>query len=240
VPAHQALRAMTGWSPAENAAFAVNYVTAWVALIEMARLRPADRVLVTAAAGGVGTAAVQIARHFGCTVYGAAGSDDKLELLRRLGVAHVVNYRARSLEREVREATAGAGVDVVLEVVGGDVYRQSQRVLAPFGRLVVTGFASLDLKRWNPFSWWRTWRDAPRARIGSMATHSTGVLATHIGYLLPDRERMLAVWRELTGFVSRTGIRPIVGGRLSFDRMGEAHALLEARATTGKLVVDAP
>jgi len=240
VPDHQALPAIDGFSDQENAAFAVNYMTAWVSLVEMARLRASDRVLVTAAAGGVGSAAVQLAKRSGCAVYAAAGSDDKLDLLRRLGVDHAVNYRTHSLEREIRAATRGAGVDVVMELVGGDVYRQSQRLLAPFGRIVVAGFASLNLQKWNPVSWWRTWRDIPRAQVREMATRSTGLLATHIGYLLPDRERLVRVWRDLSAFVERHEVRPIVGARFPFDRMGGAHALLESRASTGKLVVDAP
>jgi len=74
VPERQALPALAGFSPEENAAFSVNYITAWVALFELARLRPGDRVLVQAAAGGVGTAAVQLAKRLGCTVYGTAAS----------------------------------------------------------------------------------------------------------------------------------------------------------------------
>jgi len=240
VAEHQALPAIEGFSDEENAAFAVNYMTAWVALVEMARLRPSDRVLVTAAAGGVGTAAVQIAKHLGCRVHAAAGSDDKLELLRRLGAVHTVNYRRGSLESELRAATEGAGVDVALELIGGEVYRQSLRSLAPFGRVVVAGFASLNLKRWNPLSWWRTWRDIPRAQVRELATRSAGVLATHIGYLLPDRQRLAAVWRDLAAFTRQHDVRPIVGARFGFEQMGEAHALLESRTSTGKLVVDAP
>jgi len=85
VPAGQALPALPEFSLEENTAFAVNYMTAWVSLMEMARLRPSDRVLITASAGGVGTAALQIAKAFGCTVYAAAGSESKLPMLRDLG-----------------------------------------------------------------------------------------------------------------------------------------------------------
>jgi NADPH2:quinone reductase len=237
VPEGQALPAFGSFTPEENAAFAVNYLTAWVALFEMARLRPTDRVLIQAAAGGVGTAAVQLAKRFGCTVYGAAGSEAKLGLLRRLGVDHAVNYRAGDFERELREVTAGQGVDVVLELVGGEVHRQSLRLLAPLGRVVVAGFASLDLRWWSPLSWWRTWRDLPRANVRQMATGSWGMLATHVGYLLEHRERLATLWRDLTGFVARHGIRPVVGATFPFEEVGRAHALMESRASVGKIVV---
>jgi len=238
VAEHQALPAIEGFTPQENAAFAVNYVTAWVSLFEMARLRPTDVVLIQAAAGGVGTAAVQLAKRLGCTVYGTAGADEKLELLQRLKIDAAVNYRTADFETEVRRLTNGRGVDVVLELVGGEVYRKSLRLLAPMGRLVVAGFASLDFKKWDPTSWWRTWRDIPRASIQKMVAQSYGVLAVHVGYLLPERERMASLWSDLVGFAQRHRIRPVVGSVFPFDRMAGAHAFMESRRSTGKIVVD--
>ena len=123
VPERQALPAIAGYSIEENAAIAVNYLTAWVALMEMARLRPTDRVLITAAAGGVGTAAVQIATRFGCATVGLAGSDAKLEAIRALGAESAVNYRRTDFEERLRAAAGRDRFDVVLEVVGGEVFR---------------------------------------------------------------------------------------------------------------------
>lgn len=229
VPAVRALPAVPQFTIEQNAAFAVNYATAWVALMEMARLRPADRVLVTAAAGGVGTAAVQLASAYGCQVTGAVGSDAKLAHVRAQGAGEAVTYPAIA-------ARAGHH-DVALELVGGQVYRDALASLAPFGRLVVAGFASLDLKRWNPLSWWRTWRDIPRVSVSDLALASRGVLASHLGYLLDDPPRLLRIWDDLTGFVARHGIRPVVGAVLPFEQMAEAHRLIESRESIGKVVV---
>ena len=237
VPERQALPAVPGFSTEENAAVAVSYLTAWVALMEMARLRPGDRVLVTAAAGGVGTAAVQIATRFGCAVVGLAGSDAKLERVRALGAAGAVNYRRPGFEARLREAAGPERFDVVLEVVGGEVFRAVWPVLAPFGRVVVAGFASLALQRWNPLSWLRTWRDLPRADVRSLAPASHGFLATHVGYLLDDPPRLARVWEELMGFVAAQGIRPVVGATFAFDDMAGAHRLMESRRSVGKIVV---
>lgn len=237
VPERQAWPALPGFSIEENAAFAVNYLTAWVALIEMARLRPGDRVLVTAAAGGVGTAAVQIATRFGCATVGLAGSDAKLETIRALGAEAAVNYRGARFEERLRAAAGPERFDVVLEVVGGGVLRAVWPVLAPFGRVVVAGFASLALQRWNPLSWARTWRDLPRADIRSLAPASHGLLATHIGYLLDDPPRLERVWGELLAFAKAHAIRPLVGADFSFDDMPEAHRLMESRRSMGKIVV---
>jgi NADPH2:quinone reductase len=229
VPSVRALPAVPGYSLHQNAAFPVNYATAWVALMEMARLRPTDRVLVTAAAGGVGTAAVQLATAFGCEVVGAVGSEAKLAAVRNLGARDAITYAG--LPR-----LAGS-VDVAIELVGGRVYRDALASLAPFGRLVVAGFASLDLKRWNPYSWWRTWRDIPRARVADLALASRGVLASHLGYLLDDPPRLLRIWQELTGFVTGHGIRPVIGATFPFERLADAHRWIESRQGVGKAVV---
>jgi NADPH:quinone reductase-like Zn-dependent oxidoreductase len=237
VPERQALPAIAGFSVEENAAIAVNYLTAWVGLMEMARLRPTDRVLVTAAAGGVGTAAVQIAARFGCATVGLAGSDAKLDAIRALGAEAAVSYRSAGFEARLREAAGAEGFDVVLEVVGGEVFRAVWPVLAPFGRVVVAGFASLALQRWNPLSWLRTWRDLPKADIRSLAPASAGLMATHVGYLLADPPRLARVWGELMAFVAAHGIRPVVGATFPFDEMAEAHRLMESRRSVGKIVV---
>lgn len=237
VPELQALPALDGYAPEENAAFAVNYLTAWVGLVKLARLQPSDRVLIQAAGGGVGTAAVQLAKQYGCTVYGAAGSDTKIERLYKLKIDHAVNYRRFDFEREIRALTQGQGVDVVLETVGGEVYRKSLRLLAPFGRIVPLGFAGLDLQKWNPFSWWRTWRAIPRASLGRMAVKSYGVLASHLGYQLRDTARLLETWQELTTFVQQHQIRPVVGTVLPFDAIAQAHELMESRQSYGKIVL---
>lgn len=237
VPERQALPAVPGFSTEENAAIAVNYLTAWVALMEMARLRPTDRVLVTAAAGGVGTAAVQIATRFGCATVGMAGSDAKLEQIRALGAESAVNYRRAGFEARLREAAGPGRFDVVVEVVGGEVFRAVWPVLAPFGRVVVAGFASLALRKWNPLSWLRTWRDLPKADIRTLAPASAGIMASHVGYLLDDPPRLARVWGELMAFVAAHDIRPVVGATFSFDQMPEAHRLMESRQSVGKIVV---
>jgi len=236
VPERQAMPAITGFSTEENAAIAVNYLTAWVALMEMARLRPTDRVLVTAAAGGVGTAAVQIAARFGCRTVGLAGSDAKLDAIRALGAESAVNYRRADFKEGLRAAAGPERFDVVLELVGGEVFRAMWPVLAPFGRVVVAGFASLALQRWNPLSWLRTWRDLPKADIRSLAPGSYGLMGTHIGYLLND-QRLASLWAALMAFVTAHGIRPLVGATFSFEQMAEAHRLMESRQSIGKIVV---
>jgi NADPH2:quinone reductase len=236
IKAEQALPAIDGFSIEEDAAFAVNYLTAWVALFKMARLRPTDTVLVTSAAGGVGSAAVQLAYAFGCPVLAAVGSAGKIDPVRRLGASHAFDYAA--LEEEVRRTTAGRGVDVVLELVGAEVYRASFRSLAPLGRIVVAGFSGRpELQRWNPLSWLRTWKAVPRPDLMQMLQRSLAVASTHIGYLLSADGIVSPIWNELTAFAAEHGIRPVVGAQFDFDHMADAHAFVESRRSVGKVVV---
>ncbi len=235
VPEQRAIPAIESFTMEENAAFPVNYLTAWVALAQLARLGEGEKLIVTAAAGGVGTAAVQLAVALGCEVYGLVGSDEKLDLVRSLGARAALNYRAADCFERLRALSGG--VDVVLETVGGRVYRESQALLSPFGRMVVAGFAALDLKKWNPLSWWRTWRDVPRARVGHMAETSTGVMATHLGYLLDEPARLLAIFERLRAFVSEKRIRPVIGRIFPFEDVAEAHAFVESRKSVGKVLL---
>jgi NADPH2:quinone reductase len=202
----------------------------------MAKLQPDDKVLITAAAGGVGTAAVQLASKFGCKVYGLAGSQEKIDSIKSLGASGGFDYRQRNCFEKLRDATGG--VDVVLELVGGDVFRESFKLINPLGRMVVAGFASLDLKKWNPLSWIKTWRDIPRVIVGKMARKSVAVMATHIGYLLEDEpERMTRIYEELKAFVLEHDIHPVIGRVFSFDEASQAHRFVESRKSMGKVLL---
>jgi NADPH:quinone reductase-like Zn-dependent oxidoreductase len=237
VPVNQVLPAFENFSPIENAAFAVQFMTAWVALFEICRMRATDLVLIHAAAGGVGTAAIQLAKALGCEVFGTASQDAKLELIRELGADHPINYRTDDFVEVIREKSGGQGVDVILEVVGGEVFRKSLAVLNPFGRLVVIGFASLNLNKLNPLSWWKTWQDIPRVKIDAMARASQVVGASHLGYLLNDTDRMMKIWADLSLFTLEHGLKPVVGHEFKFEDLADAQRLMESRNSHGKIVV---
>ena len=238
VPQSQILPALENFTPAENAAFAVQFMTAWVGLFEICRVRSTDRVLVQAAGGGVGTAAVQIAKALGCEVFGTASQQDKLDLIKEMGADQAINYQTEDFSRSIRELTQGGGVDVCLEVVGGEVFRKSLDLLNPFGRMAVIGFASLNLNKLNPLSWWRTWKDIPRVKIDAMATSSQVVGASHLGYLLKDTDRMMNIWGDLKKFTLEHNLKPVVGHEFIFNEMAKAHELMESRKSHGKIVVN--
>jgi NADPH2:quinone reductase len=223
------------FSEDENAAFLVNYMTAWVALIKLGKIQKEEKVLIQAAAGGVGTAAVQIAKAVGSEVFGTASEPAKLELLNRLGVDHPINYRTDDFYDYIKSNSEG--MDVVLEMIGGEVFKKSLALLNPFGRMVVAGYASIPLKKWNPLTYWPAWRDAPKVNVQNMAIGSYGILATHIGYLTSNPSITINEWSDLLAFCQKHQIKPIVGHTFSFDQIPEAHALIESRRSTGKVVI---
>lgn len=220
----------------ENASFLVNYMTAWVLLVKMAKIAPGDKVLITAAAGGVGTAAVQIASCYGCKVYGMAGSEEKIKLIKSLGAQEGYNYRNQDCFKHLIEDTGG--VDVVLEMVGGEVFKKSLNVTNPFGRVVVGGFASLDLKKWNPLSWIKTWQDIPRVKVGDLAKKSIAVMSSHLGYLLEEEPQQMGdILGDLKDFVLKHNIKPVVGKIFQFEEASAAHMHIESRQSVGKVLL---
>lgn len=235
VPSYMAFPLLIHMSEEENAAFLVNYMTAWIALFKLARIIPEDKVLIQAAAGGVGTAAVQLAKSYGCTVYGTASNPDKLALLINLGIDDAINYKTTDFYSVIKQKEGG--IDVVLELVGGDVYKKSLELLNPFGRVVVAGFASIPFQKWNPVSWWKTWKRAPKVKMIKMARASYGVMATHIGYLTNHKDVVNQQWKELTGFINERQIKPVIGGKYSFKELPKAHQFIESRKSYGKVVV---
>ncbi len=234
---YMALPALKQFSPEENAAFIVNYMTAWVGLMKLARLQSSDSVLVNAAAGGVGTAAVQLAKGLGCKVFGTASKPEKLALLKKLGVDYPINYQEFDFTSVVREAQLGGGVDVVLELVGGNTFRKSRDLLNPFGKLIIAGMAGLKWSKRNPLTWPDLIKNIPQAKILQMAQRSTGLLATHIGYLIEHREVVEQEWQTMTKFVKDHNIKPVVSQVFPFEEMTQAHEYIESRKSYGKVVV---
>ncbi len=237
VPEYLAFPQLPGFQDAEQAAFLVNYMTAWVALVKQARMLPEDKVLVTAAAGGVGTAAVQFAKHYGCQVLGTASKDYKINLLNKLNIDAAINYQTDHWEEQVKQFGESSGVDVVLELVGGDTFTKTKGLLNPFGRIVIAGVASIKWSKTNPLSWASALMKIPRYDIRKMAVASNGILATHIGYLIKDKTLTMQLWKELSSFCIQHEIKPVVSHIFDFERLPQAHDYIESRKSYGKVVV---
>jgi NADPH2:quinone reductase len=214
-----------GVDDAAAVALLVQGLTAWHLLRSCARMAPGESVVVHAAAGGVGTLAVQLAKTWGAgRVIGVASSPDKQELAKSLGADVTVDAEAGDMNAALREANDGRKVDIVLEMVGGTTFDGSLRALAPFGRLIVFGMAS----RTPP---------TPVAPASLMVGSKTVM-----GFWLVDclgRPGMLAEpMAELLDMTASGALRPIVGGRYPLADARQAHEDMRARRTTGKVVLD--
>ena len=199
---------------AEGAALLTNYLTAWLPLVRLARIHPDSGVLITAAAGGVGSAAIQVAAFSGANITAAAGSDEKRELARSLGAQRTIGYD------EIADLD---DIDVAFDPVGGPVFTNCLMALRPLGLAIGIGFAG---GAWEPVD--------PARLVG----RNVGVLGFYLGRLMglrPELVReevseLLALWR-------RGAIRPVVGAEFPLDDVNEALDLIGSRQSTGKVVL---
>ena len=141
-PENACMKLPSGFDFAVGASFQVAYKTAYVGLVERGHIRPGESLLVLGAAGGVGLAAVELGKALGATVIAAASSDEKLVIACSHGADNIINYSDGDFRDAVKGVTDGRGVDLVFDPVGGDCFDEAVRCIAPFGRLLVIGFAS--------------------------------------------------------------------------------------------------
>ena len=214
-----------GVDDAAAVALLIQGLTAWHLLRTSARMQPGESVVVHAAAGGVGTLAVQLAKAWGAgRVIGTASSPEKRELAESLGADVVVDSEADDMNAALREANGGRKVDVVLEMVGGPTFDGSLRALAPFGRLVTFGMAS----RVQPTP----------LQPGQLMVGSKSVTGFWLVDCVRDPAMLSGPMKELLDLVGSGGLKVIVGGTYPLGDARQAHEDLRARRTTGKVVLD--
>ncbi|WP_255194159.1 quinone oxidoreductase family protein [Natronobeatus ordinarius] len=212
-----------GMSVEEAAGFPIQHLTAHSCLFGWGGLEAGERVLIQAAAGGVGTAAVQLADRADAEVFGTASSEAKLDLAANLGCDHPIEYTAEDFAAVIEAETDGEGVDLVLESVGDDVFERSLDSLAHFGRLVTYGVAS----------------GIPAAvENRRLLFENKSVIGFHLGNAMRhDPERVVAAIPDLTAALSSGDLEVIVGETFPLTETVEAHRFLEERKSTGKVVL---
>jgi NADPH2:quinone reductase len=224
VPAEQCLPVPSGLDFTAAAAIPETYFTVWTNLFHRARLQKGETLLVHGGASGIGTTAIQLARACGATVYATAGSREKCTACERLGAAQAINHRTMDFVLALQELTGGAGVNVILDIVGGDYLRRNIEVLAVDGRLIQIGLlggaaAEIDLARLMQR---RLTLTGSTLRIRSVAEKAAIA-----------RELEQHVWPLLAG----RHIAPVVHATFPLDRAADAHRLLESGKVIGKLVL---
>jgi NADPH2:quinone reductase len=224
VPLEQCLPVPSGVSIVQAAAIPETFFTVWANLFQRAHLQSGETVLVHGGASGIGTTAIQLGRAFGATVITTAGSDERCEACRQLGAAHAINYKSEDFVAAVRRATDGRGVDVILDIIGGDYLPRNLDILAMDGRLVQIGLiggskAAFDFR---PVLQKRltitgsTLRPRTPAEKGAIARE----LETRVWPLFADGK-----------------VRALVDAEFPLDRAGDAHRALEEGRIFGKAVL---
>jgi len=220
-PEHALLDIPANWSASAAAAFPVNFLTAYFAYW-MADTKPDDRVLIHAAAGGVGTAAVQLGKIFEVETWGTASSDEKLARLRELGLDHPINYKSVDYEQVIGEETDGRGVNIVFEMLGGEHTVKSSRCLAHLGHMVIYGSATGKLPMYD-----------------FLTLFSKNATVHHL-WLTPmasEPELMQMAVKDLFGWASKGKIMPVVGHTLPLAQAADGVKLLLERKNYGKVVL---
>jgi NADPH2:quinone reductase len=205
---------------AQGAGLVLNYHTAYFALVMRGRLREGETVLVHGAAGGVGTAALQVARGLGARTIAVVSSDEKETVARDAGADHVVRAGG-DWKDEVKELSGG--VDLVLDPVGGDRFTDSLRSLAEGGRLVVVGFTGGSI---------------PEVKVNRLLLRNTEVIGAGWGaYVMGKPDVNREVGAAIERLVESGAVRPVVGATFPLERAADALKLIDGRGATGKVVL---
>ncbi len=218
------------------------FLTAWFGLIELANARPGDRVLIHSAAGGVGGALTQLARHRGCRVTAVVGAGHKVAVARALGADDVIDKSAQPLW-QAAERISSDGYDVILDANGVATLKESYRHLAPAGRLVVYGFHTMlprgrGRPRWLSLAW--HYLRTPRFSPLKMTLQNRSVLAFNLSFLSQKADLLAAAMREITGLMAAGALAPLSVTPYDFDAVAVAHRALQTGQTTGKLILTVP
>jgi synaptic vesicle membrane protein VAT-1 len=235
--ARVALRRPEKMSVEEAAAFPVVSLTAYHMLCYMQRLHPTDRVLIHAAAGGVGVAAVQLCRQAGVEIFGTA-SASKHEMLRKLGVHHPIDYHTKDFAAEVRRLTNGEGVDVVLDAQGGSTLTKSFDLLRAGGRLVTFGFAqAVGGKKRSLLNVAKEYLRAPRFRWLELIKSNRAVIGVDMNHMSGRPEVMQQEFAAALELYRRGVLQPHVDRSFPVEEAAAAHHYLQDRKNFGKVVL---
>ncbi len=222
---------------AAAAAFPVTYITAWHAMVYIGNLHPGERVLIQNAGGGVGTAAVQIARHRGAEIFGTA-SAGKHDALRTLGVAHLFDYRTPGWEKELMSLTGGAGVEMILNPIGGPGLKRDFELLAHTGRLLIYGISSgAPGKKRNMVRALLNLLRTPRFSPIRMMIKNRGAAGVHIGHLWHRPDVLGGEFTEMLPLLEAGVLDPVLDRTFPLAEAAAAHHYIQDRRNLGKVIL---
>jgi NADPH2:quinone reductase len=224
-------------APGVGAALATQYSTAYMLAYEMIPLQENDKVLIHAAAGGVGTALTQMALHKKCTVFGTCSSPEKIAYLKKNGVHHPINHREKDFSEAVNALIGSGGLDAVFNPVGGKSVKQGFKLLAAGGRLATYGVSSMNRTK-SIFGKLRVLSQFGIYHPLQFLSNSKGMIGLNMLKIAKQKpEKINRVMKAVIQLHEDGALKPHVGGEYSIDRLAEAHQFLESRKSMGKIVV---
>jgi len=237
VPARQLFEKPAELTFEEGAAVPVNYLTAWALLVTMGGLKKDEAVLIHNTGGGVGLAALDIAKHIGATTYGTA-STGKHEFLKQHGLDHAIDYRGRDWLPVLLELTNNRGVELIIDPLGGSSWKQSYRALRATGRMGVFGMSTASASGIRgKLRALKAVLRTPRFNPLGLMNRNKGVFGLNLGHLWSEGDKVAAWMREILQGIDEGWIKPHVDRAFPFDQVGEAHGYIEARRNVGKVVL---
>lgn len=221
----------------QAAAVPVNYLTAYALIVVMGSLREGESILIHNAGGGVGLAALDIAKKIGAETFGTA-SPAKHEFLRERGLDHPIDYRNQDWLPVLKQLTAGRGVELILDPIGGDHWKKSYAALRHTGRLGMFGVSSASANGIKgKFKLVKAAIQMPRFHPLGLLSKNRGVFGLNLGHMWHEPEKV-AIWmRGIMRGVEEGWVRPYVDRTFKFEDAGEAHKYIESRRNIGKVVL---
>lgn len=237
VPSHQVFALPKGMPFTDAAALPVNYLTAYLMLYVCGHLQTGEHVLIHGGAGGVGLAAIQLCRLREAAVY-ATASVHKHAFLQQQGVRHTFAYDPKALRQGIEAATAGRGVDIVLDPHGGRSFAQSYRLLAPLGRLIMFGVSRLSpgMRRSPLIALWHLLR-MPWFHPIRLLHDNTAVIGVHLGHLWEQRALLTQTMTHILSLYQQQRILPIIARQFELSEASAAHQYMQERKNMGKILL---
>jgi len=222
----------------EAAALSTQYVTAYYAANELVNLHAGDKVMLHAAAGGVGIAIIQLVKLKGCEVFALAGSEKKLAFLKSIGADHTINYREKDYEKEVNQILQGGKLDVCFNSITGSTFKKDMRLLGVGGRSVIYGAAERSGSKWGILSTLNFLRKMGLIIPIGLLMKSRGVIGFNMLAIAKEKPQVLERCLKNVIQLNANGkLKPVVEREFPIEKLDEAHALLESRNSIGKIVV---
>jgi synaptic vesicle membrane protein VAT-1 len=221
----------------QGAAIPVNYLTAWALLVTMGGLKKDESVLIQNAGGGVGLAALEIAKHIGARTFGTA-SPGKHEFLKQRGLDHPIDYRKQDWLKVLLELTEGRGVELAIDPLGGASWKKSYRALRTTGRMGVFGMSTASANGIvGKLLALKALSQTPRFHPLSLMNRNKGVFGLNLGHMWGEGEKVAGWVREIMRGVEEGWIRPHVDRSFPFAQIADAHGYIEGRKNIGKVVL---